>query len=411
MADYYNTLYRLWAVMALGPSTRLMAETEAHFSSPEEMYLSLTNKEGPAAAVKAAADISLNSAEKIMEYCDKQGIMLAAREDDIFPKRLLSLSTCPSLLFYRGDISDIDNRLSIAVVGSRKPSDYSRKIASSIVNTLSSRSFDIVSGFAEGIDICAHMTAVKNGARTFAVLGCGLDTKYPAANMKYRKYIEENGAVISEYLPSAAPLPSNFPHRNRIIAGLSLGAAVIEAGKKSGSLNTASHCSEQGKPVFVVPTHDILDERYKGNSELIRQGAVPLMGARDIYSEYCSSMPHTIVENNAVAQKLDELKKLCEESISSGKTAESSKKKAKSVSAKESEETIPVSETPFPTISAEASEEEKAVLDALMKSKAPLSADDIAQICGADIGDVLTALTGMEIDGAVLSENGKYRIS
>lgn len=400
--SYYNTLYRVWSVAAFGAGTKLLAETSAAGESAESMYISLKNGEGTPQAVKAAKDISLESAEKIIDFCDKKGINIVTKDEPLYPQRLRAIYTAPPVLFYKGDISGIDDRLSIAVVGARKPSEYSRRVTAGIVSTLSRHGFDIVSGFAEGIDICAHMTAVKNGARTYAVLGCGLDVFYPKPNEKYKGYVIENGALITEYLPSTSPYPANFPNRNRIIAALSMGIAVIEAGMKSGSLNTASHGIEQGKTIFAVPPADLFDRRYRGNVDIIRRGAVPLMGARDIYSEYCLNFPHTIVETDEIRTKLAALKNITAEAekAEKAKAAEKEHKHApeKTVQTAKAEHTLPPDISPA----------ERAILSAMTKDTSPLRADEIAVMCGMDIGEVLTELTGMEISGLVKSESGAY---
>ncbi len=414
-STYYNTLYRLWSVIAFGAGTRLLQGVTSAYDTAENMYISLTNggedENVPAEAFRIASEIPLQSAEKIMDFCDKKHISIITKEDELYPRRLLSVYNTPAVLFCKGDISGIDERLSISVVGARKPSEYSRKITAGIVSVLSRQGFDIVSGFAEGVDICAHMTAVKNGARTFAVLGCGLDVVYPKPNEKYKHYITENGALISEYLPSTQPYPANFPHRNRLIAGLSMGTAVIEAGAKSGSLNTASHASTQGKPVFAVPPCDLYDDRYRGNVDIIRHGAAVLMGARDIYSEYCTGVPHTIVETEGVRNALEELRKATEkaEKASANKTHE--KKAAAPLTEKVDEPEK--SEKPENIAQPPSSDDpsENAVLRAIYEHGSALRADEIALICDMDIGEVLTVLTGMEISGAVAGTGGKYSLT
>lgn len=394
--NYYNTLYRLWSVIALGAGSKLLWDITAQDDSAESIYMSLRDGNGPAAAVKAAKEIPLEIAEKMLDSCLVRGISVIAKEDEIYPERLKALYNAPPVLFVKGDISGIDDRLGIAVVGARKPSDYSRKVTAGLVTTLSRHGFDIISGFAEGIDICAHLTAVKNKARTYAVLGCGIDTIYPKANERYKDHIIANGAIISEFLPSASPYPTNFPCRNRIIAALSTGVAVIEAGAQSGSMSTANHGVEQGKTVFAVTPADLFDKRYRGNVELIRKGAVPLMGARDIYNEYCNDLPHTIVENDAIRAQLDTLREIS----ASAEGAAKSEQTADGEKPVKARKPIPQSDDPL----------QAAIIKALSESTSALRADEIARECGIDIGEILTALTDMEIDGTVVSENGAYSL-
>lgn len=426
--DYYNILYRIWSVMAFGSGTALLNKVNELYPDPADMYIALTsgNPEGnaPAEAVRSAADVSLSSAEKIYAHCEKKGISLVTPEDKDYPVRLKGIFCPPPVLFYRGDISGMNDRLSIGVVGARKPSEYSLKVTAGIVRALSAAGFDIISGFAEGVDICAQMTAVKSGGRTFGVLGAGVDIDYPKPNRKYRDYIEQSGALISEYLPGTPAHSVNFPKRNRILAGLSMSVAVMEAGAKSGSLNSASHCSEQGKTVFAVAPSDLFDTRYRGNVELIRLGAVTLMGAKDIFSEYCTNIAHTIDEGSVLIKKLELLK--AETERLSAKTEKEQKAKV-SISKKEDggkrraaakkaeldvkpvlSENVDVKK-PF-VIEDAVDETGRRVLDAMISAGNALRADEIAQACEMDIGDVLMSLTELEISGIVSSINGAYNI-
>ncbi len=415
---YYSKLYRLWSVAAFGAGSKLLGAVMSELPDAEQLYMSLRDGQGPAAAVKAAADTSLETAEKILDICDKKHISVVSSDEDNYPQQLKRLFLPPPVLFYKGTLEAINDVPAIAVVGTRKPSEYSRKVASAIVSTLSQQGFSIVSGMAEGIDICAHLSAVRSGSLTYAVMGCGVDVNYPAANDKYRQHIYENGAVISEYLPGTRPIPRNFPVRNRIIAGLSIGLAVIEAGERSGSLNSAGHAAEQGIPVFAVPPNDLFDSRYKGNADIIRKGAIPLMGARDIYSEYITNPAHTIIRNEAMDAVIDRLRTVFEQwengsyenkyAVSEGKG--SHKASSSETAVKENQEFVfesaPAKEN-IPAYTGE-NETEQAIIRALTANPSGMRADALAEEYSADIGDVLIALTDMEIAGAVTSQNGNY---
>ncbi|MCI7767366.1 MAG: DNA-processing protein DprA [Oscillospiraceae bacterium] len=421
---YYRRLYRLWAVITFGAASRTLCELYERFENAESLYTAVTEDFSvrnslPPEAAAAAGSTDLSHAERIMELCDKKGIRITTADEEDFPEGLKEIYNPPTVLFYRGDISGLSDRLNIGVVGTRKPSDYSRKTAGAIVRTLAKHGFDIISGFAEGIDICAHLECLKNGGRTFAVIGSGLDYPYPRNNIPYRELIEENGAVISEFLPGTQPYPANFLQRNRILAGLSMGVAVIEAGAQSGSLNSAAHAVNQGKPVFAVPPHDLFDDRYRGNVTLIREGAVPLMGARDIYGEYCINPPHIIVANENTAAQLERIRAITENAAESdnrkSKKNDATKKAAPAKSAEPSEKD-PASEIIAPKkLSPEELEGfsdpvQKNILTELSKGAA-MRADELSEALDLDIDDILTALTELEIMGTLSSQNGNYSLS
>ena len=414
-------LYRLWSVIAFGAGTHLLNNVVSASDSPEEMYVSLTSDDKPAVsaeAVRRAKETPLSSAEKIMEQCCKKSIGIVTIDDNDYPERLRYIDFPPPVLFYRGDISGIDDNLSIGIVGARMPSDYSRRVTAGIVRLLAGHGFDIISGFAEGIDITSHVTAIKNGGRTYAVLGTGIDYNYPRNNMKYRDAIIANGAVITEFLPSSKPLSHNFPQRNRILAGLSMSIAVIEAGGSSGSLNTAAHAAEQGKTVFAVPPSDLFDSRYMGNTALIRDGAVPLMGARDIFGEYCNNLVHTIDENSPLRNKLSALKIYSDNAERSDRetppmpSPPPSVKKHRAAAAEKAvtENTasavVTLNEQQLGTAE---NEIQRKILSA-MNGREPMRADDISAELSEDIAQVLEVLTELEIFGRVTAENGSYRI-
>jgi DNA processing protein len=170
------------------------------------------------------------------------------------------------------------------VVGSRKCTPYGAKIIDQTIPPLIFAGVTIVSGLALGIDALAHIATLKSGGRTIGVLGCGLDERsfYPAQNrLLRRQIIEQGGLILSEYPPRTQPLKPNFPRRNRIIAGLSLGTFVVEAGIKSGSLITARFALEEGRDVYAAPG-SVFSSESEGPNQLIKQGARPILGASDL---------------------------------------------------------------------------------------------------------------------------------
>ncbi len=193
-----------------------------------------------------------------------------------YPKKLLDLDFPPQTLFCLGDVSLLETEC-IAVVGTRTPTPYGKIITEKFVKGLSENNFTIVSGLAAGVDTVAHKTALDNGGKTIAVLGGGFEHIFPSFNIELAKRIAKEGLLISEYRPSFVPAQYTFPLRNRIIAGLSLGVLVTEAGEKSGALHTKEYALELGREIFAVPGN-VNSLMSKGTNRLIRsaQGACVL---------------------------------------------------------------------------------------------------------------------------------------
>jgi DNA processing protein len=214
---------------------------------------------------------------------EKAAIKIVPFTDPIYPARLRLIADPPPFLYVKGEIRNQDER-AVAVVGSRSASDYGRRVARDLCRGLASLGFTVVSGMARGIDGAAHEAALNAGGRTLAVLGCGVDRAYPREHDKLYQRITENGAVMSEFPLGTGPVPFNFPVRNRLISGLSLGVVVVEATEKSGSLITASLALEQGREVFAVPG-EAGASRSRGTHQLIRQGARLVETVNDIVEE------------------------------------------------------------------------------------------------------------------------------
>ncbi|SDQ11863.1 DNA processing protein [Streptococcus equinus] len=203
--------------------------------------------------------------------------------DDEYPIELKNCYNPPALLFYQGNV-DLLKRPKMAVVGARTASQTGTKSVQKIVSELGNQ-FVIVSGLARGIDTSAHISALKNGGATIAVIGCGLDVHYPKENKLLQEYLGKNHLILSEYAVGEAPLKFHFPERNRIIAGLSQGVIVAEAKMRSGSLITCERALEEGRDVFAIPGN-ILDGKSDGCHHLIKEGAKCITSGMDVLSEY-----------------------------------------------------------------------------------------------------------------------------
>lgn len=204
----------------------------------------------------------------IVQLCD----FICTEKDSIYPQQLLNFNDCPPILFGQGN-SALLNQPQIAVVGSRKVTADGRQLSYEFSHYLSSQGFVITSGLADGVDAAAHHAGLEH-QKTIAVMATGIEKTYPSYHINLRKKIlDHSGTIITEFLPFTAPIPRNFPRRNRIVSGMSLGVLVTEAALKSGSLGTARHASEQGKLIFAIPGH-IKKETSKGCHLLIREGAI-----------------------------------------------------------------------------------------------------------------------------------------
>ncbi|MEI7616686.1 MAG: DNA-processing protein DprA, partial [Actinomycetota bacterium] len=224
-----------------------------------------------------------------------------------YPELLKEIYFPPPLLFCKGLKNISENNLKIAVVGTRRCSDYGHEAAAYISKELSKIGFTIISGMALGIDKTAHFAAIKETGGSIGVLGTGIDIEYPYENKKLYSEIIENGGLVTEFLPGTPPLKSNFPARNRIISGMSIGVIVIEAGEKSGAVVTAKSAIRENREVFAVPG-SIFSDKSKGCHNLIKSGAKLVENIDDILDEFSNYIKDSKY-NNPIRQKQFECSK------------------------------------------------------------------------------------------------------
>lgn len=244
--------------------------------------------------------------ERNFDLLKKYNVKILTIKDSHYPQNLKEIHLPPPILYYIGNITDRDKN-SISIVGSRKATYYGKMVAEKFSKDLALAGLTIVSGLARGIDTVAHKGALSVRGRTIAVLGCGIDIPYPPENRKLIKEIEESGAVITEFPLSALPERQNFPRRNRIISGLSLGTLVVEAAEKSGALITTDFALEQGREVFAIPGN-ITSQLSKGTHNLIKQGGKLVNNYKDILEEIPFVIPEKS-ENREVSPNLSSLSK------------------------------------------------------------------------------------------------------
>lgn len=364
--------YWLWLSMLPGIGVVKIKELNKVFKSPEDIWNAkktdfgrvsfLTHKN-----VEALTDLKYKSyAEKKLEQIKKTDVKILTISHNEYPAMLKYIYDPPCVMYTRG--SFLEEEYCIAIVGSRKASNYGIRVARDIAYQLAKCGVTIVSGMARGIDSAAHSGALEAKGRTIAVLGCGPDVVYPAENKNLMKRIIDSGSVVSEYMPGTSPMPAFFPARNRIISGISLGVVIIEANEKSGSLITANCALEQGREVFAVPGN-IGSRNSLGTNALIKEGAKLVMGIDDILEE------------------IKKLKELKQEKTSLSSLKESENKEEQLAFLKE------------------LADDEKSIAECLVDN--PIHIDELAVKTGMNINMLNSLLIMLELKGIVEQEPGK----
>lgn len=359
-----------------------------HFGTPEDIYYAaaedLLQVEGISAGeAKLLQNKDLNEADRILALCGEKGIRLLTVQDAAYPARLKNIYDPPCLLYLRGDMPEIDDGVSVAVVGTRACTPYGEQVAEKLAFGLAQGGVTVVSGLAKGIDAAATRGALRAGGHPIAVLGGGADVVYPRENRYLYEDVAARGALISEYPPGTEPKAEHFPVRNRIIAGLSLATLVVEAPRKSGALITAHEALEQGRDVFAVP--GAIDAPCSaGCNELIREGAFLITGAQDILREYAEAYP-AVISVQSAGENVE--------------TIGHAEEERRPQSASAALPTIALSENDF-------SDDQIAVLQVLREEEG-LEVDDIADLADLTVRRVLSALTWLGVEGYTAEDPGK----
>ncbi|MBR6681320.1 MAG: DNA-processing protein DprA [Clostridia bacterium] len=285
-----NILYWLWLSEKCAIATKDFRSLAERFEDPFELYRLETEEiehiEGISERLKnKLSDKSLENAYSTLKYCKDNKVNIISYRDERYPKRLKDIENPPVLLYVLGELPDFDKRLCIGVVGTRSMSDYGKEAAFRISYELAAADAVIVSGMALGIDAVSAAGALEAGGVTVAVLGCGIARTYPKEHVKLKKAILKRGAVISEYPPFEAPNSFNFPKRNRIISGLSGGVVIVEGSERSGALITAAKAISQGRELFALPGN-VDSVNAEGPNELIKSGANVVLSSEDVIDHY-----------------------------------------------------------------------------------------------------------------------------
>jgi DNA processing protein len=277
----------LQMIQDIGPATaRLLIDA---FGSPSQVFdagmdrlLSMKSLTGKRAEnVTSFGDWEL--VDRVLEECERKEVSMICYGSTAYPALLAQIADPPTVIYFKGRF-DPHDRYAISIVGSRRATTYGKSITQQISEGLSSMGFTIVSGMARGIDCIAHIGAIKRDGRTIAVLGSGIDVVYPPESLDLYRRIQANGAVISEFPLGTEPLRENFPRRNRIISGVSLGVIVVEAAKGSGTLITAQSALDQNREVFAVPGNINSANSY-GTNALLKKGAKLITHPDDVVQE------------------------------------------------------------------------------------------------------------------------------
>ncbi len=259
-------------------------------------------------ALEFSSKRNLIAIEKITDQLYREKINIIYPEHEQYPKLLNEIYNKPEILYYRGNLNNLNN-FNIAVVGTRKYTNYGERATETIVKELVQNGLTIVSGLALGIDTIAHKTSLKENGHTIAVLGTGLNDRaiYPSANKNLAlKIINNNGLLFSEFPLNTPPLKHHFPQRNRIVSGLSLGTLVVEAAEKSGALITSKYALEQNREVFAIPGN-IYSSVSAGPNNLIKQGAKAITKALDIIETFdIVDIPAKIHNQKTIAETKEE---------------------------------------------------------------------------------------------------------
>lgn len=396
-----NTKFWVWLTLCLGFGTPKIKAIYKNFKDLEEFYTLGENNWRMCAFlnekdIQKLISVPVEKAEEIIFKTFELGYQVITIEDDNYPKALKEIYAPPAVLYVSGNLFNINKNLLVSMVGTRDATPDGMKSAFDISYGLSKAGITIVSGGALGIDTAAHKGALQAGGKTICVLGCGINYNYLMTNAKLRSLISNYGAVISEYPLGTPAARYNFPTRNRIIAGLSSGTVVVEAGEKSGSLITARLALEQNRDVFAVPG-GINSRTSQGTNSLIKQGAYVVTTYMDIIDEYKEQFKLTLnnEDNNEISFNVDDLVKQGKKREKTGKIAE-----------KQNNEKLTNDELSKMGLS------DEAVMIYNLLTIKPKYKDEIIASAGILSHKVFAALTQLEIKGLIRAFPGsRYGLS
>lgn len=394
--------YWLWLTSCPGMTAGKIQMLLDYFVTPERIYyagreeyseLSLTPRQ-----LQGLEEKSMDQPQKILEDCQRLGVEIMTLQDAAYPQRLRQLADPPAVLYWKGKKFLFDEEPAIAVVGTRKPSQYGKRMAEKFGLELSRGGALLVSGIAEGLDSCAIRGALKGGGPVVSLLAGGVDRIVPKENRFLAQDVAAVGALISEYPPGTEHKGEHYRPRNRILSGLCLGALAVECRTFGGTMLTVNHALEQGRDVFAVP--GALDnEMSEGTNRLIQQGAKLVTSGRDILEEYWDRFPLKLSASAPLPPQVarERLREVGEEE-NSPKRDKPPKKPSQPENQTQKQaagrEMIPRKEQ-----KSRFTDDELQIIAALKEK--PLSADEVVERTQISARYVLSALTMLQVQGAV----------
>ena len=413
MSDY---LKQVWVGTRLSPGTDALGRLLSAFGDPEGIYCADSEQLSAAlgnrrAEARYLSDKDLSDAERLLEYCASSGIRLLTYWDDAYPTCLRALADPPPWIFVRGELPLFSKEPTVAVVGTREPSEYGKRMTHEIAYDLASAGVTTVSGMALGIDGIAAAASLSAGGKTVAVLGSGLDVVYPAKHAYLMREIMKKGCVLSEFAPGTRPERWNFPRRNRVISALSDAVLVTCGSLHSGALITASHAICQEKPVYALPG-PVDTPDGEGPMRLLRDGCKAASCADDILSSLEDRYPSSIdvfrlkeKPDVSLEESMLRYKVSCKGDVGKGRRI--LRDVLEHVQAKEKRESKPAPKESRCSTEVPLTDEERLVLDALPTGD--FTVDELS-VPTVSVGELCATLTMLEIYGLIRSlPGGRYR--
>ena len=409
--------YWVWLTTRKGLPPRAALKVLEWFGTPEAAFFADKREydripDLTPQARSGLSDRSTGRINAILGECERLGVRLMTYQDADYPERLRNIWDPPLVLYVKGRNIPFDEKVAIGVVGTRKCTPYGVKMAGSIAMELARSGAVVVSGIAEGCDAAGIRGALMGGGTVVSVLGCGIDVRYPACNRFLYDDVAASGALITEYPPGTPAYGSNFPVRNRIISGLSLGVVVVESGIYGGSMRTVQHVEEQNRDLFAVPGPADAPSSAGANL-LIGEGSAKLVrNAWDILEEYADRYPEALKRPEPLSREAAESRlelvgraasparpDLTERSAPGAPPSHAPEEDGRAGQAPQDER------IPWSQLSGRLTDDQRDILLALEEK--PRIADDLVELTQIPARRVLSALTILEMQDFVVREPGK----